>query len=70
MIRARSNPYPRIVCWSEEAMEKQRIIGRDDYRFYARVLRTVYNKPKLRKKVSGIMEGIDNTRYFRIPDAK
>ena len=70
MIRARSNPHPRTVCWSRGSLEKQTTVDRDDYRFYARVLRVIYNKPKLRKKVVGIMREIENTRYYRIPDAK
>lgn len=67
MIGARNNPSRRMVCGSEEEREKQKNIDKADYNFYARALRIIYNKPKLRNKMLERMEEIEGTVYHRIP---
>jgi hypothetical protein len=71
MRGASNNPNPfRIVTGTTEQLNEERKKASEDYRFYARVLRVIYNKPKLRNMVMKIMEDIDNIRYFKIPDRK
>ena len=67
MIGARNNPSRRMVCGSEEEREKQRNIDKADYNFYARALRIIYNKPKLRNKMLERMKEIEGTVYHRTP---
>lgn len=70
--RARNNPNPRqeIVTGDLDYINKHMQETAYDYRFYARVLRVIYNKPKLRESVLSIMKGMENIIYFKIPDRK
>lgn len=63
---ARNNPSPKgtIILGNEEYIiqQKQELI--EDYKFYAKALRIIYNKPKLRKRVLNIMNRIESALYY------
>lgn len=49
----------QISAWQKQDVE--------DYRFYAKVLRVIYNKPKLRSKILNTLKEIEDRRYARVP---
>lgn len=72
MYTARNNPNPiplTVVCSKKDLEEQQQKIN-EDYKFYAKALRVLYNKSKLRKNILDIMHGLENIRYMIIPECK
>ena len=52
----------QISIWQEQDAE--------DYRFYAKALRTLYNKPKLKRRMIERMKEVEERKYFKVPPAK
>jgi predicted DNA-binding protein YlxM (UPF0122 family) len=69
---ARMNPYPRqhIVTGNKQQISDYIKKTTEDYRFYARVLRAIYSKPKLRNKIINLMKDIEDTGYLCVPEPR
>lgn len=63
-------PRTSIISGGEEYINQCKQELAKDFRFYARVLRIIYSKPRLRQQIIDIMHGIENTRFARVPKSK
>lgn len=71
-IGARNNPKQKglIIRGNPKYIIQQKQALIEDYKFYSKALRVIYSKPKLRKRVLNFMDGIENARYYIIPECK
>jgi hypothetical protein len=59
-----------VITGTREELEESKRMVKEDYNFYARVLKAIYKKSKLRKKVIAVMKKLENVRYSQIPDCR
>ncbi len=52
----------QIRAWQKQDAE--------DYRFYTKMLRVLYNKPKLKSKILKILKEIEDRQYAKVPLAR